>query len=110
MVSESVMLATLTSALTQLGLEALNGTLAEAGKDLWRTVKHKLGWAVDPSQESLAPAIATRLKDDDALATELVALLQAHPQVGTASAIVGHIQANNVITAGTLNNPGTINM
>jgi hypothetical protein len=110
MVTDPVMLATVTTALTHLGLKALDGTISQAGKDLWTTITHRLGWTAVPSADSLPTVIATQLKDDDALATELVALLQAHAQVGTASAIVGRIQANNVITAGTLNNPGTINM
>jgi hypothetical protein len=110
MVTEAVMLATVTTALTQLGLKALEGTLSQAGKDLWTTITHKLGWTADPSADSLPTAIATRLKDDDALTTDLVALLKAHPQVGTASAIAGHIQAKNVVTAGTIDNSGTFNM
>jgi hypothetical protein len=110
MVTDPVTLATVTTALTHLALKALDGTLGEAGKALWNTITQKLGWSTVPTADSLPTAIATQLKDNAALTSELVALLEANPEVGTASAIVGHIQARNVITAGTLNNPGTINM
>ena len=94
-----------------LAIKAADGTISEAGKDLWKTVRARLGWSADPAPESLAVDIAERLKDDQALASELAELLQSKPdQAGDASLLVGRIKAGKVVVAGTINVSGDFRM
>lgn len=110
MITDPVILATVTSALSVLGLKAIDGVLSEAGKDLWKTVKQRLCWSADPSPDNLATGIAARLKDDPTLTNQLAELLKSQPEAGTASALVGNIQAGKVVVAGTVNVSGDFKM
>jgi hypothetical protein len=110
MTTDPVLLATVTTGLSTLGLKAVDGVLTEAAKDLWSIVKKRLGWTADPSPDNLATGIAARLKDDSNLANELAELLKCHPQAGIASALVGNIQGGTVVVAGTLNVSGDFKM
>jgi hypothetical protein len=110
MVTEPVTLAVVTSALTHLGLKAIDGTLSEAGKDLWKNVKERLGLTIDPSPEDLPASIGSRLKNDGTLTNQLTELLRSHAGAGKASALVGHLQADKVVVAGTLNVTGDFKM
>lgn len=74
---DPVILAVVTSALTQLASKAAEGSASEAGKDLWKAVMKRLGWSTDPSLENLSLNIAKRLKDDEELANDLTSLLKA---------------------------------
>jgi hypothetical protein len=95
--------ATVTSALTILGLKAYEGVISEATKDLWGSIKSKFHWKNDPPKELLAMEIAIALKDNDVLVREVVELLKAKPDAGgDSAALVGHIQATNVVVAHTI--------
>lgn len=110
MITDPAALATITAALTLLGVKAVEGTVTEAGKDLWKTVRKLLGWNSDPPADSLAPRIALRLRDDEALTIRLAELLRSHPEAGTPSLMVGSIQAGKVVVAETLNVSGDFSM
>ena len=107
---DPVTLATVTSALSYLGLKAADGALSKVGQDLWNTVKNRFGWTNNPSPENLAVEIATRLKDDESLTNELTDLLKSQNQVGNASALVGRIEAGKVVVAATINVSGDFKM
>jgi hypothetical protein len=108
-VMDPITLATVTSAVTLLASECGKGLASEGGKDLWKKIKSKLGWDSDPSPEDIAPKIAGRLERDDALLTQIVGLLKAQP-AGTASQIVGSIQAERVVAAQQVNVAGDFHM
>jgi len=108
---DPVTLAVVTTGLSHLALKATEGTVSEAGKDLWAIVREKLGWTADPKPDSLAVRIAERLQDDSALTSELAELLRSKPdQAGTASLLVGRIKAGKVVVAGTVNVSGDFRM
>jgi hypothetical protein len=108
--TDPITLAVVTAALTHLGLKTVEGTVSEAGKDLWRTVKNRLGWAADPAPDDLAVRIASQLRDDDSLTNELADLLHSRREAGNASALVGRIKAGKVIVAGSVNIGGDFKM
>lgn len=99
---DPITLATVTAALTTLATECGKNAASEAGKDLWDQVKSLFGWKAEPPPSELAPDIARRLQADDALLKRVVGLLQERP-AGTASALVGSIQAGKVVVATTIN-------
>jgi hypothetical protein len=92
-------------------MKAIEGTTSEACKDLWKTVRSRLGWSTNPPPESLAVDIAERLKNDQSLASELAELLQSRPtQAGDASLLVGRLKAGKVVLASVINVSGDLNM
>ena len=108
---DPVILAVVTSALTQLASKAAEGSASEAGKDLWKAVMKRLGWSTDPSLENLSLNIAKRLKDDEELANDLTSLLKAKSaEAGSASLLVARIDANKVVVANTLTVEGGFRM
>ncbi len=106
---DPITLATVTAALTTLGVEVPKGAASAGGKDLWGKVKSLFGWGADPAPSEMAPAIAHRLENDDALVQTLVGLLKAQP-AGTASQLVGSIQAERVVAAQHVNVAGDFQM
>jgi hypothetical protein len=99
---DPVVLATVTSALTTLGMESLKGIGSSAGKDLWAKVRSVLGWKADPAPEQLAPMIAQRLADDPELTTRLTDLLKGNPSE-IAGQMVGSIIGGKVVVSRELN-------
>jgi hypothetical protein len=49
---DSITLATLTAAISSLGIECARGTASEAGKDAWRKISSLFGWKADQFQIS----------------------------------------------------------
>ena len=106
---EPITLATVTSALTVMASEFAKGSLSEAGKDAWSKIKGLFGWKAEPAAAELAPRIAQHLQQDDQLARQVILLLREQP-VGTASTLVGSIDAEKVVVADTINVSGDLNM
>jgi restriction endonuclease len=100
---DPVSLATITSAATNLGIEALTDNLGEAGKELWATIKRKLDWQQEPDSSELASRIAEKLHKDEELSRELVKLLQDQKESPYSSALVQNINADKVTLADTIN-------
>jgi hypothetical protein len=108
---DPVVLAVVSSAVTQLALKVIEGSSSEAGKDLWKAVKKRLGWATNPPVDSLSIEIANRLKDDEKLTNEVTDLLKGKPsEVGAASALVARIEASKVVVAHTMTVEGDFRM
>lgn len=100
---DPISLATITSAATNLGIEAITDTVGEAGRELWDTIKQKLGWQQDPDSSELASRIARKLQNDEELSRELVRLLQDQNESHYSSALVKNIDADKVTLAETIN-------
>jgi hypothetical protein len=59
---DPVTLAVVTSAVSYLALKVVEGTTSEAGKDLWSSVRRRLGLSADPSPDKCQwTRIVTRL-------------------------------------------------
>ncbi len=104
---EPVTLAILTSAVTVLASEVGKGAAAEAGKSAWGTIKSLFRWSADPPEADLSADIAKALQANEALARQVVEILQAQ-STGTASTLVGKIsvEKGSVTVVGT--NTGNI--
>jgi len=107
---DPITLATITSAASNLGLEAIRDSATEAVQELWDTIKQKLGWQQEPDSSELAPEIARRLQNDEELTRELVKLLQNQSQPTYSGALVKNIDADKVTLADTVNIHGDLNM
>ncbi len=103
---EPVTLAMLTSAVTVLALEVGKGAAAEAGKSAWGRIKALFKWSADPPEADLSADIAKALQANEALARQVVEILQAQ-STGTASNLVGTINADKVVVADKID---TVNM
>ena len=103
---DPVTIATVTAALTTLAAECGKGMVSEAGKDAWTKIKSWFGWKSEPEPAQLKEAIEQRLQQDDQLIVQVLTLLQQQ-QLGTASTMVGKIDAKNVAVM--IENKGTIN-
>ena len=100
---DPISLATITSAATNLGIEAIADTASEAGKELWAAIREKLGWRQDPESSELASRIAEKLQNDEGLSSEVVKLLQNQSKAPHSSALVKNIDADKVTLADTIN-------
>jgi hypothetical protein len=100
---DPISLATITSAAANLGLEAITETASEAGRELWETIKQRLGWREEPDSSELASRIARKLQNDEELSRELVKLLQGRSDASHSTALVKHIDADKVTLADTVN-------
>ena len=100
---DPISLATITSAATNLGIQALTDTVGEAGKELWDTIKQKLGWHQEPDSSELASEIARKLQDDEQLTREVVKLLQDQGEATYSSSLVKNIDADRVTLSDTIN-------
>lgn len=103
---DPITLATVTAGITALASEYVKGFASEAGKDTWERIKSLFGWSAEPPTEELAPSVARKLQDEPELAKQIVALLQQQ-QTGTASTLVGSIDAEKVVVADKID---TVNM
>ncbi len=103
---EPLTLATLTAAVTVLALEVGKGAAAEAGKSAWSAIKSLFKWSADPPEADLSADIAKALQANEALARQVVEILQTQ-QTGTASTLVGTINADKVVVADKID---TVNM
>ena len=103
---EPVTLATLTGAVTVLASEVGKGIAGEAGKNAWSKIKSLFKWSAEPAEADLSADIAKALQANEALARQIVELLQAQ-STGTASKLVGTINAEKVVVADKID---TVNM
>lgn len=92
MVIDPVALASITSAVSVLGNECLKGLATEAGKSTWTGIKNLLGWTSDPLPAEIPANVAKALTGSPDIAEKVLLLLKSN-QTGTASAIVGKIEA-----------------
>jgi hypothetical protein len=102
-VIDPVALATIASAVSELGNEYLKGIASDAGKATWTRVKTLLGWSSDPAPAEIPEKAARAMTDSPDLAEKLVALLKT-THVGTATTMVGKIEAHGgkVVVANTI--------
>ena len=103
---EPVTLATLTAAATVLASEVGKGIASEAGKSAWGRIKALFNWSADPPEADLSADIAKALAANETLARQVVEILQAE-STGTASTLVGTINADKVVVADKID---TVNM
>jgi hypothetical protein len=101
MMADPVTLATVTAAVTTLGLECAKSVASEAGKSIWGKVKSLFGWASDPAPDKLAHEAAEKMAAQPDLLEQVVALLKAEGG-GTAGQLVGRIKAKKVVVAETI--------
>ncbi|HYJ04182.1 MAG TPA: hypothetical protein VEX43_03555 [Chthoniobacterales bacterium] len=90
---DPVFLATVTSAITHLAMEVMNGVASEASVSLWKTISEKLGFSATPRKEELAPLVAGKLQTDQDLACVIADLLQNKLSSTDVTALVGRIDA-----------------
>ena len=107
---DPITLATITSAASNIGIEAIRESATEAVQELWDTIKQKLGWQQEPTSSELASQIARKLQDDEELTRELVKLLQNQSEPTYSGALVKNIDADKVTLADTVNIQGDLNM
>ena len=100
---EPLTLATLTAAVTVLASEVGKGAASEAGKSAWGRIKSLFRWPAEPAEADLSAAIAKALDANEALARQVVEILQAQ-STGTASKLVGTINAEKVVVANKIDN------
>lgn len=103
---EPITLAAVTSAVTVLASEVGKGMASEAGKSAWNKIKSLFKWSAEPNEADLSIAVAQALQTNEALSRQIVEILQAR-QAGTASALVGRIDAEKVVVADKI---GILNM
>jgi len=106
---DPVTIATITSGVTALAVEFAKSTLSEAGKDAWNKVKSVLGLAKEPKLEELPATVVARLGERPQLAHDLLVILKAEGS-GTARSLVGKVNAQNVVVAGTMSVSGDFQM
>ena len=90
---EPLILATLTSAVTVLASEVGQGIASAAGKSAWGRIKALFKWPAEPAEPDLSAEIAKSLAANEALARQVVEILQAQ-STGTASKLVGRISVD----------------
>jgi hypothetical protein len=96
---DPVTLATVTSAVTTLGLDIAKQVASDATKALWGKVKSLLGWTADPPPDRLAVEAAKKLAEEPELVARVNLLLKAAP-AEAAGQLVGSIDAEKVVVAG----------
>ena|SRR6185436_15917838 len=96
-------LATVTAAVSVLGTEFTKGLAGEAGKNTWGQIKRLFGWNSEPQPSDLAGEVAKKLQESPDLASKVVKLLQENQGVGSASQLVGKIDAEKVVVAQVIN-------
>ena len=106
---DAITLAVATSAVVALGSKVAEGVASAAGKTLWTKIRAMLGFQELPPPATLAQSVAARLKDDDALARDVIKELQLHPDM-VAGQLVGNVDAEKVIIIGQQNVTGDVNI
>jgi hypothetical protein len=76
-----------------LGNEYLRGVASEAGKSTWTGIKSLLGWTSDPGPAEIPEKVANALTASPDITEKLLQLLKSN-QTGTATAMVGKIEAS----------------
>lgn len=87
---EPVTLATVTSAVVNLALEAAKEVAPKVFKETWTQVKKILGWDAEPAPSDLASKVAQQLMTDESLAIKVLEAVKALP-AGATSQLVGNI-------------------
>lgn len=98
---DPVTLATVTAAVTAVGLDIAKQVASDTTKALWAKVKSVLGWTTDPAPDKLAVEAAKKLAEQPELVAQVTLLLQKTP-AETAGQLVSHIDAEKVVVAGTI--------
>lgn len=99
---DPITLATLTAAVSTLGMEAMKATASEAGKSVWEKVKGWLGFEKTPGVEDMAHEVATALVKNGQAAEQVLTELKK-ADAGTASRMVQKTVVTNstgTMTAG----------
>jgi hypothetical protein len=76
---DPITLATVTSAVVTLALDAAKEVAPIVLKDTWAQVKQWLGFRTEPTSDALAPSIANTLKDDEELAIKIIEAIRKLP-------------------------------
>ncbi|MFZ4575677.1 MAG: hypothetical protein ACOYN0_14880 [Phycisphaerales bacterium] len=95
---DPITLASITSAVVALALDAAKDAAPGIVKDTWEQAKKWMGWEHAPANEQLSAAVEARLKDDDVLVQKLEELLKERGR-GPAGSLVGTIKAEKVVVA-----------
>ncbi len=98
---DSIVLSTMTAAVTVLGTEVAKETASEAARTAWQAVLRLFGWAKAPDPPELACSIAQKLQADPELSRRVLEILGTG-DVGSAGSLVGHIDAEKVVVAQTI--------
>lgn len=94
-------IAALTAALTALATEVAKGAASQAGKDAWGKIKQLLGSKPQAALDQAQALVTERLESDPKIVRELLDLLKSS-QSASVSQLVGAIDAEKVIVAGTI--------
>jgi hypothetical protein len=107
---DPIYLATLTTAVTTLGIECAKGIAGEAGKSLWAEIKSIFTWKEEPATSDLAIKIAQKLQDNPEIARQIEAVLKRDlAQSTTSGSLIAHVSGGKVMAAETMF-IGTVNM
>jgi hypothetical protein len=98
---EPVSIATITAALTVLGTEVSKGAASEAGKEAWRKIRQLIGPKSQEAIEHTQAIVTERLESDPNILRELLTLLTSS-QSSSVNQLVGSIDAEKVIVAGSI--------
>jgi hypothetical protein len=100
--TDPITIATITAAVSVLGNEYLKGIASDAAKSTWQSIKSLFGWKADPEPSSMAADAAEKLCASPELVEKILQLLNDAGAIGTAGAMVGRINAKNVIVSKTI--------
>ena len=98
---DPTVIAAITAALTALAAEVAKGVASQAGKDAWSKIKELLGSKPQAALDQAQATVSERLEADPEIVRELLDLLKAS-QSANVSELVGSIDAEKVIVAGTI--------
>jgi hypothetical protein len=96
---DPITIAMITAAVSVLGNEYLKGIASEAGKNTWQKVKSLFGWESEPEVSDVASQVARKLHASPELVQQVWELLKSNKDAGTASAMVGKIEAEKVVVS-----------
>jgi hypothetical protein len=104
---EDTTLATVTSAVVTLALDAAKEAASNAAKSAWGKIKGWLKLDKDPATEDLAREVATALKANTAAAEQIVAELKTS-QTGAASRLASKVTISVTNTTGAITAGGKV--
>lgn len=90
---EPISLATVTTAVVTLAIDAAKELAPQLTKDTWAQIKKMLGWDTEPLRGDLAPKVAQRLMTDESLALKVIEAIKTLPTEAS-SQLVGNIAIN----------------